>query len=118
MTNPTERIAQQNDYFRKTWGGDDVITGKIVATPGVVALGFIASLVIEQEIQRYDAFDPENDPEGEHNFGAITIHIDAAPIKIWWKIDLYDLNFQHGSEARDDPAQTRRVLTILLPSEH
>jgi len=39
-------------------------------------------------------------------------------VAVWWKIDLYDADYDAGSELRDDLAVTRRVLTILLPEEY
>ncbi|WP_299592841.1 DUF3768 domain-containing protein [uncultured Tateyamaria sp.] len=32
--------------------------------------------------------------------------------------DLYDENYEYGSEAPTDPTRTRRVLTLLFPSEY
>ena len=37
---------------------------------------------------------------------------------IFWKIDLYDPAYHFGAETPSDPEQTRRVLTLYLPSEH
>jgi hypothetical protein len=38
--------------------------------------------------------------------------------RLYWKIDLYDLDYDFGSEAPSDTSQTRRILTLLLPSEY
>ncbi|WP_370331564.1 DUF3768 domain-containing protein [Aquicoccus porphyridii] len=32
--------------------------------------------------------------------------------------DLYDVDYTYGSPEPSDPDQTRRVLTLLLPSEY
>jgi Protein of unknown function (DUF3768) len=37
---------------------------------------------------------------------------------IFWKIDLYDRDYQWYSPAPTDPAKTNRVLTILLAEEY
>ena len=37
---------------------------------------------------------------------------------VWFKIDLYDVDYTYGSPEPSDPALTRRVLTLLLPSEY
>ena len=62
---------------------------------------------------RFSAFTPENDPHGEHDFGAF----DHKGDTIYWKIDDYDPTLTHGSEDPSDARQTRRVLTIMLASE-
>jgi len=38
--------------------------------------------------------------------------------RIFWKIDYYAPDMEHGSENPADPKQTVRVLTIMLPSEY
>ena len=38
--------------------------------------------------------------------------------RIFWKIDYYDPSLDFGSEIPSDPAQTVRVLTIMLASEY
>lgn len=38
--------------------------------------------------------------------------------KIWFKIGAYDQNLEYGSPDPSDPAVTKRVMTILLPSEY
>ena len=55
-----------------------------------------------------------SDRGGEHDFGAF----DYQGQKIFWKFDYYDLNKQFYSEDPADPAQTCRVLTIMLASEY
>ena len=56
--------------------------------------------------------EPENDPEGWHDFGAVEIQGET----VFWKLDLYeaDSDFRYGAEAPDNPATTMRVLTIML----
>jgi hypothetical protein len=53
-------------------------------------------------------------PYGEHDFGSFEI----AGEKVFWKIDYYDLSLEFGSNDSADPAQTKRVLTILLAEEY
>ena len=55
-----------------------------------------------------------NDPYGEHNFGCIEYHGQ----QIFWKIDLYDLNYEFYSPQPDDKTLTNRVLTIMLAEEY
>ena len=60
----------------------------------------------------FATFEPENDPEGWHDFGAVEIRRET----VFWKLDLYeaDSDFRYGAETPDNPATTMRVLTIML----
>lgn len=111
-------IADQNDRFRASWGSDPTVQGRILVTAGVAALGAIAALRIIATVRSFDRFTEDNDPHGEHDFGAFEISVDGLSTRLFWKIDLYDAEFVYGSEAPGDPKRTRRVLTILLPSEY
>ena len=59
-------------------------------------------------------FNQDNDPHGEHDFGAIRV----LGEKLFWKIDYYDLNKEYHSPDAADPAVTCRVLTLMLASEY
>ena len=50
--------------------------------------------------------------------GRGTAVVEAHGVAIFWKIDLYDTAYTYGAENPSDPEQTRRVLTLYLPSEH
>lgn len=68
-------------------------------------------------MRRFDAFTEDNDPHGEHDFGAFGI--EGIPEKIFWKIDYYaDACGTFGSEDPADPARCFRVLTIMLASDY
>lgn len=111
-------IARQNDAFRRTYGQSSRIRGRIMMTAGVAAFDALVLMNIQSSIILFNDFTEDNDPWGEHEFGAVTVNIDGEETTIWWKIDLYDRQYHAGSEKPDDPDQTRRVMTILLPSEH
>ena len=59
-------------------------------------------------------FTDDNDPNGEHDFGSI-VHQGK---QVFWKIDYYAPDMEHGSEDPAVPAKTVRVLTILLADEY
>lgn len=61
-----------------------------------------------------EAFTEDNDPHGQHDFGAFTL--DGR--KIFWKIDYYDPSMEFGSEDPSDDEKTFRMLTIMLAEEY
>ena len=110
-------VQAQNDRFRTSLGTDRTLPGRIVATQGVAALGLGSGLWIMLAVQAFSDFTEDNDPFGLHDFGAFEIEDEGRTVRLYWKIDLFDAAYLYGSEAPDDPSQTSRVLTILLPSE-
>ena len=112
------KIAEQNDRFRKTWGADLTVPGQIVVTRGVASLSVGAQVQIMQAVQTFDAFTEDNDPYGDHTFGAFEITAVGEAVKLFWKIDLYDTEYTFGSAVPEDTAATRRVLTIMQRSEY
>ena len=103
------RIRALNDAFRTTFAG-----GRVMLTPGVDELPSDARAMAIRKVATFDAFTPDNNPHGEHDFGAF----DFAGHKFFWKIDYYTPDLQGGSEDPGDPAITTRVLTIMLASEY
>jgi Protein of unknown function (DUF3768) len=102
-------IAERNDEFRRTGVG-----GRRYITNGICALPADTIGEIIQWVRWFDAFTPENDPHGEHDFGSF----DRDGQTIFWKIDLYDNDLKFGSPNPEDPAVTTRVLTIMLAQEY
>ncbi|MEM9638423.1 MAG: DUF3768 domain-containing protein, partial [Pseudomonadota bacterium] len=80
----------------------------------VQAKGSAFTLAAVNAVRSFDAFSDENDPWGEHDFGAIELEGE----KIFFKIDYYDLSLQYGSDNPANESCTHRVLTILLASEY
>jgi hypothetical protein len=105
----TSKVQQLNDAFRKTLTG-----GQTCFTSGVAALGESVTTKVLALVRGFDVFTTENDPYGEHDFGSVTI--DGT--NLFWKIDYYDLSLQYGSNDPSEPAQTARVLTIMLAEEY
>lgn len=106
----TDRIRMLNDAFRT--GRRRV--GTMVVTAGIQAHGadFIAEA--RKAVAAFSDFNTDNDPHGEHDFGALTIQSE----KLFFKIDYYDLDLSVHSPDAANPAVTKRVLTIMLASEY
>lgn len=104
-----KRIRELNDEFRSRLTG-----GRVTITSGIDALGLVAVTEILDAVRRFDEFSADNDPYGEHDFGALT----CRGHSIFWKIECYDAELAFGSPDPSDPAVTTRVITIMLASEY
>lgn len=104
-----ERIRALNDEARMR-----LTDGVALFTAGVAALPSDDQAAILRRVFEFDDFDAENDPYGTHDFGAF----DHKSHRIFWKVDCYDVQMQHGSPDPSDPRVTKRVLTIMLASEY
>ena len=104
-----ERIAALNDQFRQTLTG-----GRVLMTSGVQALGEAFTAKALTAMQQFAAFDARNDPYGEHDYGAF--EVDGQ--RLFFKIDYYAPDMEHGSEDPADPSITTRVLTLMLADEY
>ena len=67
-----------------------------------------------RSVREFDDFKEENDPHGEHDFGAIKLDSVSA----FWKVDYYDRAMTMGSPDPTDPTVTTRVLTVMLAEEY
>ena len=103
------RIRALNDALRRSLTG-----GVLMMTRGVIALGSARQLRILEAVAAFDAFDSDNDPYGEHDFGAL--EVEGA--RILFKIDYLDQALAGHSPDPADPSVTTRVLTIMLQSEY
>ena len=106
---PTDRIRILNDAFRTSLTG-----GSVMVTRAVAALGTEIQHEILVALRRYDDFDADNDPYGEHDFGMIT----AQGHEILFKIDYYDQDLVRRSPDPSDPAVTHRVLTVMMAQDY
>ena len=103
------QIRALNDALRSTFEG-----GRVLVTSGVSALGTEAVAAVLDRVRAFADFTEDNDPNGEHDFGAFEIGGNG----FFFKIDYYDPTMDAGSEDPSDPAKTTRVLTIMLASEY
>jgi len=103
------KIRDLNDTFRKTGIG-----GRIMLTIGIRELGEPAIKAIIEKIRKFDDFNRNNNPHGEHDFGSII----NDGVKVLWKIDCYDRNLEYGSPDPSDASITTRVMTIMCADEY
>jgi hypothetical protein len=105
----TKRIRELNDTLRRTFAG-----GQVMLTSGVDALPPDVKAKVLQAVRSFDAFDTNNDPHREHDFGSLEVGGETY----FFKVDYYSPNLQGGSEDPADPKVTTRVLTIMFASEY
>ena len=104
-----ERIRELNDQLRRTFTG-----GRVVTTAGVAALSEEVKTRVFETLRAFDSFTVDNDPHGEHDFGAFAVN----EHQFFWKVEYYDERMKWGSDDPADPAKTTRVLTIMLSDEY
>ena len=117
MNDTTKKIAELNDQCRQYVMMpvfDAKVPCKIMMTRGIVNLSPEDQITIAAKVRDFDDFTENNDPHGEHDFGAFSYNGQ----KIFWKIDYYDPELKFGSKDPSDPKQTVRVLTIMLAEEY
>ena len=93
------KIRDLNDAFRqrlpRTGNGY-----RLNVTSGVAALAPERLARLIRSICTFADFSEDNDPHGEHDFGAI----DQDGTRYFWKIDCYDQWMQFGSPDPADPS--------------
>jgi len=105
----SESIRTLNDAFRRTFVG-----GIVMITAGVEAMPREQRRSLLAKVRSFEAFGEDNDPHGEHDFGAV----DECGVRYFWKLDYYDRATEFGSPDPADPAVTTRVLTIMRADEY
>ena len=101
------KIRALNDHARQSFTGC-----RVVVTQGIQALDNVPDLL--DQVRWYDAFTPDNDPYGEHDFGAFY----WGEAQVFWKCDYLDLDLSMHSPDPADPTVTARVLTVMLAEEY
>ena len=107
--NRADTIRRLNDTFRRTF-----VSGHVIATRAVMLLSPDDRSDLFHAVREFDSFNPEDDPYGEHDFGALNY----KDVRYFWKIDYYDLDLRHASPDPADPAFTVRVMTIMRGDEY
>ena len=103
-------VRTLNDRFRVEGRG----AGRLVVTAGVAARGDAFVRAAIEAVRGFDRFTTDNDPWGEHDFGALQVE----GKQLFWKIDYYDPTLTYGSENPASEVATQRVLTIMLAEEY
>lgn len=113
---PITPVGEANNRFRS-----EVLKGRpghhrILSTQGIQALGPAAVQEILYLVLTFkeEDFREEFEPHGDRDF----ISAIYKGMKVWAKIDVYDLNLAFLSPDPADDEVTVRVLTLLLPSEY
>ncbi|QUS40702.1 DUF3768 domain-containing protein [Tardiphaga alba] len=86
---------------------------RVLLTAGVQRLREHELTALIMAIRDFSDFTADNDPHGEHDFGAV----EQNGERFFWKIDAYDRQMEFGSPDPLDPSVTMRVLTILRADE-
>jgi len=109
MTHELQRIRRRNDEARMF-----LTDGTVFSTRGIAGMPTEDQAAILERVRTFDDFDRENDPYGEHDFGAF----DYKGDRIFWKIYCYDRQMPWGSPDPTNPRVTKRIITIMLASEY
>jgi len=104
------RIRRLNDALRH----GQVAHGAVVITAGLQARDEAFLGEAAKAVAKFSSFSEDNDPHGEHDFGAF----DLDGEKLFWKVDYFDRGLKWGSPDPANPALTHRVLTLMLASEY
>jgi hypothetical protein len=97
-------IAKLNDRFRGMSLDVIVTRGVVHSVPDVIGL--------LKAVERFNDFNEDNDPHGEHDFGSL----DWYGEKIFWKIDYYTGEYQYWCDPLAPECQ--RVMTVMLAEEY
>ena len=116
----SQTIRDLNDRFRKSVPTGCDIPGRVMLTSGIQELcntdpesnKHLPKLF--ETIRTFDDFTSDNDPYGEHDFGAL--HFEGG--RVFWKIDYYAPDMMHGADDPIDVENTVRVLTVMLAEEY
>lgn len=106
---PQATLAQMNDLLRTSF-----MTGRVFITQGIQMLPDDVRADVLERVRTFNEFSPDNDPCGEHDFGALKIDEVGT---VFFKIDYYDHTLTYGSDDPLDPTKTTRVLTVMLSEE-
>ena len=108
-SNNSSLIRELNDKFRQTGIG-----GRTCITQGIQAEGDAFARKCLMAVSAFNDFNRDNDPYQEHDFGALKVDGQS----VFFKLDYYAKDMQHGSPDPSDENVTTRVMTIMLADEY
>lgn len=106
------KTAKLNDQLRQNLFTPG--SNRVFVSEGVSSLPYLERVLLLDKVQKFNGFNPDNDPYLEHDFG----RIEHNGINYFWKIDYYNKTMDVGSEAPSNPDITTRVLTIMRADEY
>ena len=106
------KIAELNDQLRQNLFTPGL--NRVFVSAAVSSLPYLERGLLLDKVQKFNDFNPDNDPYQEHDFG----RIEHNGINYFWKIDYYNKTMDAGSEDASNPDITTRVLTIMRSDEY
>ena len=111
-----ERIRALNDAFRRTFVG-----GAVMITAGVEAMPVEQRRSLLQKVRAFDAFSEDNDPHGEHDFGAVDegrrpLFLESRLLRPGHRVRLPRSHGPRRHDARADDHARRRILSAQRAS--
>ena len=106
------KIAKLNDDLRQNLFTPG--SNRVFVSAAVSSLPYLERALLLDKVQKFNDFNPDNDPYSEHDFG----RIEYNGINYFWKIDYYNETMDAGSDNPADENITIRVLTIMRADEY
>lgn len=113
---PITAVGEANNRFRQDMLLGNHVHHQLVCTRGISDLGPAVAQEILDLMLRFpdEDFRESFEPWGDRDF----IVVQCQGLKVWGKIDCYDLSMEYLSPEPVDDAVTVRVLTLMLPDEY
>ena len=105
------KITELNDHLRTTL---DQRFGTVMLTDAVASTHLAVQMSVREAVKTFNAFNQDNDPRGEHDFGGFEVGGD----RYCWKIDYCDPDLEFCSEDPADPNYKTRLLTIMFADQY
>ncbi len=114
MTNTVEKsmqIAKLNDDLRIN---GHVRNGRVIAVGSLVQADETLRNKVVAVMREFKDFNDDNDPYGEHDFGAF--EVDGE--QFMFKIDYFALDEETASEHPEDQASTMRICSVFFARDY